>query len=248
MGIAHSSLECDINQLIHWTKQGDIEQLEKNLQEKRFKKALNEPDSDGWTALHWAASFKSSTIPILLKHGANLHLKDNDGCTPLHLTCRHSKTKGTKVLINAGANVNEEDKFKRTPLHRAARFGTNSCTKMLIIAGAEVDHLDKDNRTPLFFACQSRRSDNVSVLLYHDAFVNAFDIHGESPYTIIEKSKGKGGSTRILKLFDKANPDKSSVPSLKQLCRTFILKDKDTINNDSIQLPGDLYSYLGISQ
>lgn len=68
--------------------------------------AINEYDSDGLGAIHWAADRGYANIlEILLKNGANVNLIDKDsGQTALHyaISCGHLEC--IKILLNYGAN------------------------------------------------------------------------------------------------------------------------------------------------
>ena len=54
-----------------------------------------------------------------LADGADVNVKDNNGCTPLHTATKEI----AELLIANGADVNAKDNFKSTPLHFAAREG-----------------------------------------------------------------------------------------------------------------------------
>lgn len=47
------------------------------------KEGLNQPDNDGWTALHWAAMGDEEVVRLLLLAGCNPAIRDKKGRTPL---------------------------------------------------------------------------------------------------------------------------------------------------------------------
>jgi ankyrin repeat protein len=230
-------------------RKGNVDELREQLQ--RHKYLVNLQDSEGWTPLHWAASFRTSVIPMLIENGASVTIQDNDGSTPLHLACRASKPKATALLIKYSSPVNQADRFGRTPLHRAARFGTPQSMIMLIEAGALIDVPDKDGSTPLYLAVQSRRADNIQVLIGYDAFANAENDKGLSPLKLAIRQESKIdhhiNAARISQLLMSHPNGNSAVPSLKQLCRYYIQSNFSPEHISRSLLPYDLYAYLGVN-
>lgn len=88
----------------------------------------------------FAASESGDTERVreFLEAGANVNVKNNEGCTPLHLAASYGHPDTCEALINAGADVNTGNDWKETPLLWAARAGHLETCKLLIDAGADV--------------------------------------------------------------------------------------------------------------
>jgi ankyrin repeat protein len=116
-------------------------------------------DSQGRTALHWAARVRPrvAEIQILLKRGAKVGAVDREGKTPLHLAAADSNVEEARALLNAGANVNATDDHGRTPLHlaEARHSGSFDLYRLLIDAGAKLGARDVMGRTPLHAVCDT---------------------------------------------------------------------------------------------
>lgn len=75
----------------------------------------NVPDSEGRTPLHWAAYIGRPDIAeALIGSGADVHLKDNDGKTPLQLATemleiQTSNTEKRKAVIDLMSSVSIKD-------------------------------------------------------------------------------------------------------------------------------------------
>ena len=65
-------------------------------------------------------------ITVLVKAGANVNARDNNGCTPLfYAALANSNPEVLTVLVKAGADVNARDKNECTPLMVAALMNPN---------------------------------------------------------------------------------------------------------------------------
>ncbi|WWC85410.1 uncharacterized protein L201_000273 [Kwoniella dendrophila CBS 6074] len=78
--------------------------------------AIDEKDTDGHTALMWAAyQGDALSVALLLKHGASVHLQDNAGMTPLHWAAVKGNKVSIKHLLEAGANLDIREESGKTP-------------------------------------------------------------------------------------------------------------------------------------
>ncbi|CAM9908196.1 unnamed protein product [Ectocarpus sp. 13 AM-2016] len=107
----------------------------------------------------------SSVVKILLKHGANVSIKENCGSTALHLSSQHGHPTVTRLLPSAGASLEAVNKPHCTPLHLAAQRGQWKAMVTLIEAGANVNSRMLDEATPLLIASTQGYKDAIKVLL-----------------------------------------------------------------------------------
>jgi ankyrin repeat protein len=91
-----------------------------------------------------------------LEGGADIHLPDNDGNTPLLLAAK--KNRGLRevdvvqVLLDAGAVINLQNNYGMSPLHFAASDGHLEIVQVLLERGADINVKNNDGDTPLISA------------------------------------------------------------------------------------------------
>ena len=86
---------------------------------------IDEADEYGCSALHLAVQIQNlDLVKVLVNHGANVHLKNQKGFSPLfHATGTCANHEIAQFLIKAGAQVMERTQHLVTPLHGAVITG-----------------------------------------------------------------------------------------------------------------------------
>jgi ankyrin repeat protein len=119
---------------------------------------------DATPLLRAAKAGDTAAVQLLLAHGANPHLGNVNGITPLMAAAgvgsNEIDTRGKfktpeqaaatiELLVKAGADVNAQDSRGQTGLHGAALWGWNNVVKTLVDHGANLQAKDADGMTPL---------------------------------------------------------------------------------------------------
>ncbi|MDQ7827230.1 MAG: type II secretion system major pseudopilin GspG [Candidatus Eremiobacteraeota bacterium] len=101
---------------------GDLSKI-KELIEENPEIIKVKDDETGETLLHLAASgYDEEALKLLIDLGADVNIKDSNGCTPLFYTAKGSTIKKAELLIENGANVNARAVDCLAPLHTAALY------------------------------------------------------------------------------------------------------------------------------
>jgi ankyrin repeat protein len=124
---------------------------------------LDARDDDGKTALSMAVEDNLSVIATaLMDAGADVHIADENGVTPLMLC---SDAGLAQMLLDRGANVNDDDLDGCTTLVHACKRGDENIVRILIENGADMYRVDSTGMTPLMTACEHSHVGAVQVLL-----------------------------------------------------------------------------------
>jgi len=136
----------------------------------------NAAQTDGMTALHWAAEHGDAELAqMLLYAGANPKAMTRIGqYTPLHVASRMGNAAVVKMLLDRGAEVNARTTNSGvTSLHLAAASGNVETVAALIEKGADVNAKEGEwGQTPLVFAAAQNRVDVVKMLVKRGADPN----------------------------------------------------------------------------
>ena len=148
---------------------------------------VNAAQSDGATALHWAAYLNDAeTTAALLRAGAKVNVKNDIGVTPLALAAQQGGAAVIEQLLKAGAAPNDAANFVNageTPLMHAARAGSVDAVKVLIKAGANVNAKESWNgQTALMWAAAEGHGAVVETLLEFGADLTARSNAGTTPF------------------------------------------------------------------
>lgn len=148
---------------------------------------VNAPQSDGATALHWAAYMNDAeAMALLLRAGAKVTVRNDLGVTPLALAAQQGGAAVIEQLIKAGAAPNDAVNFVNageTPLMHAARSGSVDAVKALVKAGADVNAKETWNgQTALMWAAAEGHGPVVGALLELGADIHARSNGGTTPF------------------------------------------------------------------
>jgi ankyrin repeat protein len=136
-------------------------------------------------------------VKLLLERASNnLHIKNQEGDTVLHLAINSSnelnKIELVKILIGAGADVKQPNQKEETALHLAINSSNElnkiELVKILIDAGADVNKKNKAGDTALLCALEMKSDDNkielVKILIDAGADGKVGD-DGKTPLALI---------------------------------------------------------------
>ena len=148
---------------------GQLEALRMCLAAPDGEAAVNVQNSLGETALAVAAASGSAAeAKLLLEHGADVHLANNKGNTPLIRAAMASGDTGleaTEVLLAAGAKVDHQDKEGTTALHFACLCSNVEVVKLLLERGADPLLKNELGRDAMAFAGFAAKKDEVMAVL-----------------------------------------------------------------------------------
>ena len=145
-------------------QRGDVEEVRALLQKGAD---ANGAQTDGLTALHWAAMNNDlEIIELVLYAGAAVRpLTRLGGYTPLHLAARNGNAEAVSRLLEAGANPNRFTTTGVTATHFAAQANSSLAIVALAQHEADVDARDTfSGRTPLMFAAARNAMEAVRAL------------------------------------------------------------------------------------
>lgn len=113
-------------------------------------------------------------IKLLIKEGANIHLKNTKtGCTPLQLSIRSDIPEISKLLILGGAEINSNSECEIVSLSEAAFYDSAETVKLLLDHGSQEINTQKQNGTPLINAVQNGNFSLVKMLITQGANIDA---------------------------------------------------------------------------
>ncbi|XP_058796611.1 serine/threonine-protein phosphatase 6 regulatory ankyrin repeat subunit B-like [Phymastichus coffea] len=164
------------------------------VKDARTRIPLSSPLWPGFTPLHFAVlaceETSAAVIRLCLVQGAEAHVQDKCGWTPLHLAFRRHKVEAIKwLLLHHHELVNPSDDDGLTHLHIACATGHLEFVDRLqysfdlnvVYTGKRSVGLIKPGFTLLHTAIASGSSAIVEILLNHCVDVEAKDANGETP-------------------------------------------------------------------
>ena len=138
-------------------------------------------DTRGNTPLIWAARRgDTASLQELLKHGASVEFRNNNGWNALYTAVNHSRLDCTTTLLSYGY-TDHKDGYGMTALHRACQQSDATFVQLLLEHDLNVDEQDVFQRCPLALAAWRNNALGVQYLLDSRADRETRDIFGATP-------------------------------------------------------------------
>ena len=136
---------------------------------------VNAPQTDGTTALAWAAHWDDlEAADLLIGAGANLNAANDYGVTALSLACTNGSAAMVGKLLTAGADPNAALRTGESPLMTCSRTGNVNAVKLLLARGADpAAKVTQAGQTALMWAVAEKHLDVVRALIEQRADVRA---------------------------------------------------------------------------
>jgi ankyrin repeat protein len=153
------------------------------------KGVLDKKDANNKTALLVAVEKNNKDMTeLLIAHGANVNVQNDDGDTALHLAVDNNYLDLVRLLVNVnGIDFDVRNNDGDIVLHSAVEGDDIVTIELLLTKGANVKVEGKNGNTALHLASAKGKIDVVEVLLAHGADVNAKNDGGLTP---LDRAKG----------------------------------------------------------
>jgi hypothetical protein len=149
-----------------------------------------------------AAGGYANLLAMIIKKGADINVKINDGITVLMYTAYLGHNRCMELLISKRADVNVKDFRGKSALMYASQGGHIKCMEMLISKGADIDAKNKSMKTALIYAAEDGHTAALELLKRHGAVDSSNSLKG------LQKS-------RSIKLFSSADDSNKNNGSVK---------------------------------
>ena len=147
------------------------------------------------SALHLSAYWGLQHITkALLQGGADVHLVDFQGRTPLFCAALNGHTDVADFLLEQGAVLNVHDANDATPLHFAVANDHIDVTKQLLVRGAKPNMETKNGMSPMSLAASTGNLAMMDLLFKNGAHAGKVSIHGTAPL----ESASRGGHGAVV--------------------------------------------------
>ncbi|XP_015591117.1 L-asparaginase [Cephus cinctus] len=172
----------------------DVQKLESL---KGYGADISQTNADRRTALHIACCEGDlRVVRYLLKMGANVHMQDRFGHTPLTDAIDNDRHDIIKLLLQCGAHLHGSARLIGDEMCIAAAAGNLTRICSFHIAGADLSQENVSRRTALHFAALHNHIPIIEFLLNNGADPNLTDMLGHTPSDLAELV----GATNALKL------------------------------------------------
>jgi hypothetical protein len=121
----------------------------------------------------------------LIAAGGDVNQSNNDGNTPLHITCLQGHLEVVEVLIAAGGDVNQSNNDGNTPLHITCLQGHLKIAEVLILNKANFLFKNNGGKTPL----DAAKTDDIKQFIMNHPWYRRRSLLVARPYADHDTNK-----------------------------------------------------------
>lgn len=141
------------------------------------------PKYSSYTPLHIAVQQKNhQLIDLILRHCTKINIRDNEGCTPLHLTCtsRFAYSDIASKLLKQGADPDARNSLSETLIELAIKHDKLEILKVALKHNANPNLINTSSKNyrPIELAISLQRERSVELLLNNGADVQFQTVEG----------------------------------------------------------------------
>ncbi len=119
-------------------------------------------------------------VKELIAKGADIHVRNSNACTPLHLAALAGHAGIARVLLESGADIYAEADKRMTPFHIAAAHGQIDIMKLLLTLDKTILHAQNIIGTALHLAVRYGHVEAIRVLLENGLDIEAKTLENET--------------------------------------------------------------------
>ncbi|KAE8996685.1 hypothetical protein PR002_g19258 [Phytophthora rubi] len=112
-----------------------------------------------------------AVLTLLLRFGADVNVRSQDGKTALHCATSDDAYEVAKLLLDSGASVNAQDENGKTALHYCVHEGGLLVTNLMLAYGADINVEDSVDSTPLKHVLQRADLNVLQLFVNHHQLV-----------------------------------------------------------------------------
>lgn len=151
-------------------------------------------NNKGQTPLFEAVQNNNNSALILIRHGADIHTRDEIGNSVLHFSVHNIYTAKeiSAYLIKLGISPNIRNNNGETPLHMSIRKGSIDGFEILLDKGANPNIKNKYGQVPLHYALEEltiSKQRYISKLAKAGADMNYINNQGDNPLHVFIKNR-----------------------------------------------------------
>ena len=127
-------------------------------------------DEHNETPVYMAARLnRTACLATLIKAGANLETRGEEGLTPLMAATTKGCLDNVRLLVDQNIDLNARNTDGKTALHFATQLPETEITKILISRGADVNAKDNKGQTPLHWTIPKGLTTMTTTILHMGA-------------------------------------------------------------------------------
>jgi ankyrin repeat protein len=154
-------------------------------------------------AIETPSTSRAEMVHLLLDHGSNIQVTDNDGRSPLHAAAQIPRGEAiVRLLLDRGADIEAKSNSRNTPLHSAVSTVGNQATVRLLLDRGGADIIEAKNSediSPLHIAAWTAGNEAiVRLLLDSGADIEAKNSEDISPLHMAAWAAGNEATVRLL--------------------------------------------------